>query len=590
MAALITTLDNHTSKQIGENGHTEYSWSNSIREKIIQFSFQLTRTDERGLQNLSLVFKEILNTLQMEITNTSKNIVATEYLILLYKMIGQTRDIIDGKGECSLTYMMIHTWYDFYPELAYYAIKCLVDFGDDGKTHQYGSWKDIKYFCSYCFKLNFNLEHPLIQYAVNIINEQINIDYINLISNSDEISLAAKWVPREKSGRFGWLYQTLACSYFSIYIETANLSLNEKSKSAAILKCKTEYRKILSSLNRKIDTLQIKQCDKRWSNIDFSKVTSVSFSKQKNAFLNITKKGESRFPYDEDRIKCAEHLNQHIQKAVKGEIEIKGKRVGLESFTRQALELLSNSFSSSPCSSLQLQLQKDLLNSQWRDNSNQTDALKDLIAMVDVSGSMNGDPLNAAIALGIRVAEKSRLGKRIMTFSSTPKWVNLENKNDFVSMVGTVQNADWGMNTNFDAALNMILDAIIVAKMEPEDVSGLTLAVFSDMQMDKADRDTNVLYDRIRDKYAEAGMRIKGKPYKPPHILFWNLRSTSGFPSLSTQQNASMMSGFSPSMLNLFCEQGVSSLQACSPWSLFLRSLENERYSIMETKARDYFL
>jgi hypothetical protein len=136
----------------------------------------------------------------------------------------------------------------------------------------------------------------------------------------------------------------------------------------------------------------------------------------------------------------------------------------------------------------------------------------------------------------------------------------------------------------------MILDAIVMAKMEPEDVEGLTLAVFSDMQMDQADRGSSALYDRIRDKYAAAGMRIKGKPYKPPHILFWNLRSTSGFPTLSSQQNASMMSGFSPSMLSLFCEQGINSLQACSPWSLFVRSLENERYKIMEIKDRDFFL
>jgi uncharacterized protein with von Willebrand factor type A (vWA) domain len=36
-----------------------------------------------------------------------------------------------------------------------------------------------------------------------------------------------------------------------------------------------------------------------------------------------------------------------------------------------------------------------------------------MIAMVDVSGSMEGDPMNAAIALGIRTAEKSLLGKRV---------------------------------------------------------------------------------------------------------------------------------------------------------------------------------
>ena len=587
MSALINALDNHTSKQIGENGHAEYGWSNSIRERIVQFSFQLTRTDEKGVRNLSRVLKDMLNTLKAQQSSLEKNssefVVVTEYLVILYKTIGQTRDIIDGKGECSLTYMMIHTWFEFYPELALYAVKCLVDYGDDGKTHQYGSWKDIKYFCSYCHKNGCPLDHPLIQYAIGIVNTQIKTDYSNLVSNSDEISLAGKWVPREKSGRFGWMYEALACNCFPVYIESA---LKDSSKASAILKTKREYRKLLSSLNRQIDTLQIKQCGKVWSEIDFKKVTSVSLSKQRKAFLNVTKKGLTRFANDSDRVECAEHFNAHIQKAVKGEIEIKGKRIGLENFTKQAIDLnLHNTFSSIA--------EKALLNSQWRDNSSQTGALGDMIAMVDTSGSMTGDPLNAAIALGIRVAEKSKLGKRVLTFSSSPKWVSLEGQKDFTSMVNTLQHAEWGMSTNFDAALNMILDAIVEAKMEPEDVEGLTLAIFSDMQMDSADganHDTNVLYNRIRTKYADAGMRVKGKPYKPPHILFWNLRSTTGFPALSSQQNASMMSGFSAAMLNLFCEQGVVSLQAASPWSLFLKGLENERYSIMEVKARDFFL
>ena len=583
MSALINALDRHTHKQIGENGHIEYGYSNDIREKILQFSFQVTRTNEYILQELSKVLFDILNALKIQydsLTNTGSDAtVVTEYLILLYKMIGQTRDVIDGKGECSLTYMMIYTWYDFYPELSLYALKCLVDFGDDGKTHQYGSWKDIKYFCDYCRKQQgCHIQHPLIQYSINIINKQITNDYTNLISNSDDISLAGKWVPREKSGRFGWLYEVLACNYFTQYVQTAK---TEIAKSSAILKCKTEYRKILSALNHKIDTTQIKQCQGEWSKINFNNVTSVTLTKQKKAFLNIKKNGEERIIGSIDRRQCAENFNAHIQKAIKGEIEIKGKRVGLENFTKQAIEL---SHTIGP--------ERDLLDSQWRDNSSQTGSLENMIAMVDVSGSMHGDPLNAAIALGIRVAEKSKLGKRVMTFSSTPKWVNLEGHDGFVSMVQTLQHAEWGMNTNFDSALNMILDTIVEAKMEPEDVENLTLAIFSDMQMDAADsscRDKNALFDRIKAKYADAGMRVKGKPYKPPHILFWNLRSTQGFPSLSTQTNVSMMSGFSPALLNLFCEQGIDSLQSCSPWSLFLKNLENERYKIMEIKARVFF-
>ena len=48
MAALINALDNYTPKQIGENGHIEYAWSNDIKEKIVQFSFQLVRTSENN--------------------------------------------------------------------------------------------------------------------------------------------------------------------------------------------------------------------------------------------------------------------------------------------------------------------------------------------------------------------------------------------------------------------------------------------------------------------------------------------------------------------------------------------------------------
>ena len=90
--------------------------------------------------------------------------------------------------------------------------------------------------------------------------------------------------------------------------------------------------------------------------------------------------------------------------------------------------------------------------------------------------------------------------------------------------------------------------------------------------------------------YAEAGMRTHGKPFKPPHLIFWNLRSTNGFPSLSNQANVSMMSGFNPSLLNLFCEQGLEALQSSTPWSQLERSLKNTRYDIMGDFVVNYLL
>jgi hypothetical protein len=108
------------------------------------------------------------------------------------------------------------------------------------------------------------------------------------------------------------------------------------------------------------------------------------------------------------------------------------------------------------------------------------------------------------------------------------------------------------------------------------------------MQIDQADKNSEqTMYDSIKLKYEATGLRLHGKPFKPPHILLWNLRSTSGFPTMSTQQNASMMSGFSPALLNLFCAQGVDALQACTPWSILTQSLENERYKILGDKLAE---
>ena len=566
--------DSFISKQFGENGHLEYTWSTNIREKILQFSFQITRTSDNGVRSLQLVLTDLLGSLKDKLTEHSilETQVAKGLLSVLYKMIGHTRDIIDGKGECTLTYMMIYTWYNFFPQLACFALKCLVDLGDK-TVHQYGSWKDIKYFCEYCKNQGEDNSYPFIRYAVSLINEQLKID--DALEETHNISLLAKWIPREKSS-FGWLYEILACDYFVEIMDTANTHDRQRK---AILKCKTQYRKILSRLNKEIDTLQIKQCGKAWCEVDFNHVTSISIAKQKQAFLNTKKDGTVKYPEDQDRIICADNFRSRIQQSVSGKFVMKGKRVGMADFVKQARNLLTGGKD---------QIEIDLLNSQWSDNSTQTGALGKMIAMVDVSGSMEGDPMDVAIALGIRISEKSTLRDRVMTFSSSPTWVNLQDCSNFVSKVNVIQQSHWGMNTNFKQALRLILDEIILHGMRPEEVQDMMLVVLSDMQMDQGDScNKKVLHEEMREMYANAGIHLHGEPYKPPHILFWNLRSTSGFPCLSSQPNCSMMSGFSPSLLNFFCEHGLDALQCCTPWSVLEKTLENDRYKIMANRLEE---
>jgi len=622
MASLIAALDKITNIRKGENGHIEYQWAEGhsrtstfitdMQEKIVQFHFQLVRTDKFQMDTLANKFHELIRELECFLKPKAKeNFLTTkvedrsclgfiretvqekndriDMICSLYCMLGQTRDIVAGKGEYALSYMMLYELYLYYPEMANYALEQFViydmnDTNDDTENnvdkHPYGSWKDLKYLAAYCKQKSHRIDHGLIKKCIELTNQQLRKDM--MCTDDAELSLCAKWVPRECS-QFGWLFKLLAKDFYRGvgYLDTAQ---DSTALRKAEKKCYMEYRRVISGLNKRIDTVQIKQCGRTWADIDHNKTTSITLSRNKKAFLNLNKKGEQRSELI-DRINCADNFKKYLADQKTNDKEVKGKRVGMEEFTRQAMELIRNIRDNIAVS----QDECDILNSQWRDNSKQTGALHKMIAMVDTSGSMAmaGDPLNAAIALGIRVAEKSVFGKRILTFSAVPTWHDLRGLDTFIDMVRETMKASWQMNTNFYAALDLILDTMISNDVPPEDVDGLVLAVFSDMQIDQADstyiesNNNNTMVQEIERKYLDAG-------YKCPHILFWNLRSTDGFPSLSTVKGASMLSGFSPALLNLFCEKGVEALESLTPRSMMMESLAHPRYARLDQFARKF--
>jgi hypothetical protein len=224
---------------------------------------------------------------------------------------------------------------------------------------------------------------------------------------------------------------------------------------------------------------------------------------------------------------------------------------------------------------------------QWKNNSLQTDALKNMIAMVDVSGSMESDnciPLYNAIGLGIRIAEKSSLGKRVMTFSSKPSWVSLDGCTDFVDTVSKLREAEWGTNTNFYAAFDLIVEAYLSMDMDPDQVDDVTLVILSDMQIDQADNNSLTMFENMQKKFADAGLRSRfNKPYKLPTIVFWNLRSTNGFPVTSTTNNTIMVSGSNPSLLNGILVNGIAGFMEINPWNSMISAINHERYKGFET-------
>jgi hypothetical protein len=608
--------------QRGENGHIELSWSKDIRERIMQFFYQLVRTKEhKHLENVYI--KLILDVFISDITESEMR----EYIGVLYKMIAYTRDIDNGKGEYQLAYMMIASWaklqyvikyeneytqyviqaidrtdikfknieylyskkfYDLTNELAYFAIE---NFLSTENGHPIGSYKDIKYFIDYwrsiwcnIYKESKYMNAEIITKLIDFANTQLKKDIDSMCQSSQkDISLVSKWIPREKS-KYGWMTKYFAKQYFANekWFETPVVIAQQISAEKKAL---TIYRKLLSQANRHIDTVQIKQCSGNWKEIDFDKgVTSITMSKQKHAFMNIKKNKTARYPDNEDRVECARNYREYLGSCKEGKTQIKGKCVSIYDFVKDAASI-------NPYISINDEENTqdiiDTINLQWKDNSNINSSFNNLIAMVDTSGSMTSDnniPLYNAIGLGIRIAERSTLGKRVLTFSEKPEWFNLDDCPEFFSCVKKIQNAPWGMNTNFYAALDKILQAYVTMNLHPQQVEKYGLIILSDMQIDHAvnylpGETMNTMFEEIQRRFAFIGLNSPYKtPYKVPFIVFWNLRKTNGFPTTSSTKNVAMISGYSPALLNQFLNRGLEAFKDYNPWDIMVSSMEHQRY------------
>jgi hypothetical protein len=151
-------------------------------------------------------------------------------------------------------------------------------------------------------------------------------------------SLVARWVPREKSKKFGWLYYYLATNYSQHQIPSDS---SHPSYERAVNRAFMIYRKVISAINKKLDTTQIKQCDGKWSEINFDNVTSITMHKQTNSFLNLNKNGKTtRCENDEDRDNCKDNYEAYLRDVVGGSNKIKGKRVSIIDFVKSARNII----------------------------------------------------------------------------------------------------------------------------------------------------------------------------------------------------------------------------------------------------------
>ncbi|KAK2375491.1 hypothetical protein QL285_076380 [Trifolium repens] len=190
---------------------------------------------------------------------------------------------------------------------------------------------------------------------------------------------------------------------------------------------------------------------------------------------------------------------------------------------------------------------------QWKrivDDLLKKGKMRNCLAVCDVSGSMEGIPMEVSVALGLLVSELSDepwKGK-VITFSEEPQLHviqgdNLKSKTDFV------RDMDWGGNTDFQKVFDRILDVAVNGNLK-EDQMIKRIFVFSDMEFDQASANSwETDYQAITRKY-----RKKGYGSAVPQIVFWNLRDSKATPVPATQKGVALVSGFSKNLLTLFLD------------------------------------
>lgn len=464
-----------------------------------------------------------------------------------------TRDIRGGKGEQHLSEWIFAYLAQKFPE----TMTALVPL-----IPHYGSWKDVVAFLEMA-----DLPESVRQALVALVVHQLQED----AKEDAKPSLCAKWAPRPKSAHPG-VAKELAAALFP------------DAKHPAPL-----YRKLLATLNRKLNTVEIKMCGGQWAQIDPATIPAKCLRVHRLAFMNQTSNKKQR-SYEADRKACAENM----LKADK----LHGRNL-------QPHEMVG------PLMKMRHVADTDLiLEKQWEDMctrlKEEMPTLGKLIPLVDVSGSMSGTPMEVAVALGILLSEIGPFKHRFITFSSNPQWHQLEEDMTLKEKVTCAMSADWGNSTNLQKALELILRACQEAEMSPEEVGKLSMVVFSDMQFDAAcgirqgwygqqqqqpQQKWETQHEALVRSFAEAGLKSKHKtPYPVPMVIYWNLRGdTRDMPVEADTPGAQLCSGFSPNLLKLFMEGDLDQMTATAtscdtkpavnPYQTLRKMLDDERYA-----------
>jgi len=242
----------------------------------------------------------------------------------------QARDVRGGKGIRDVTDIMIKHFLS-QPRWRQIMLDLL------RLVPEYGSWRDLKMLAMSSYVAP-DYADDIIARVVQLFKDQLTLDWQLMASDPTEMSLAAKYAPRECHNSI--IEKLLTKRLANELCPGDGTMMSHKLKS---------YRSMVSHLNRVLDTTEVKMCSKHWKDIKPGKVAGRCLQKNMKAFLNepstFKAAAQLRPSCEEDRVACAEHFKEHFAKAARGEAKVNGSKTV---FPHELIKKVVNSLSVRP--------------------------------------------------------------------------------------------------------------------------------------------------------------------------------------------------------------------------------------------------
>lgn len=409
---------------------------------------------------------------------------------LCLKILFNFRDIRNGKGERNIPricmfIIRIHNQ-DLYKEILPYFVNL-------------GYWKDVLYLANLALKYD-PTDNASIE--IELITNQLSLD---LTSSSP--SLCAKWAPSE-----GSYYDNLA------QIIRKKLKLTPK-----------RYRKMLTKLRSEIRIIESQLSQNHLEQINFEHIPSKAHLLYKDALNRDT---NSKGDRSEARAKLCERYSIYLKNLENNEAKVNYKGImPHEIVQKMQYNLNSNDI---------------VLEKQWSEIRKEIQELgifEKCVSVVDVSGSMSGQPMQVAVALGILISECAQgpFSNKVITFHQNPQFFNLDQCEHLYEKINKVMNMPWGMNTDIEKVFDELLERGRFHNLTAEQMPD-RLFIFTDMQFDEVSGNKLKTFDKIAEKFETHG-------YKMPQIICWNLRSSGPVSFQKNDLGVALLSGFSHEIL-----------------------------------------